>query len=251
MTANLGTVVGIWRFPVKGLRGESLEAAELNENGILGDRAFALRDLETGRIVGAKNYSFSWGDALGLNDVMRLKAEYVDSSDRGELVSVNIVNDDGSSLSSREPGVNAFVSGILHRRLELVEFPPLIPARTGIGRAIHLLTTSSINKMREHAPASDFDARRFRPNILVETTGDGFVEELWPRDAIAMGPDVRLRVTEPNKRCSVTVMKQEELPYDNKILQAIAARNGANLGIVCSVARGGRLRLGDTLTSIE
>ena len=50
-----GTVTGIWRFPVKSMRGERLQQADLTERGFLGDRAFALLDKQTGRIVSAKS----------------------------------------------------------------------------------------------------------------------------------------------------------------------------------------------------
>ena len=53
--AAAGTVTGIWRFPVKSMRGERLQQADLTERGFLGDRAFALLDKETGRVVSAKS----------------------------------------------------------------------------------------------------------------------------------------------------------------------------------------------------
>src|SRR5258705_9256099 len=57
MTADgrVGAVVGLWRFPVKSMRGERLEAAELTDQGLLGDRTYALLDVETGKVASAKS----------------------------------------------------------------------------------------------------------------------------------------------------------------------------------------------------
>ena len=42
VTTEAGTVVGLWRYPVKSMMGEELNAAEITERGLLGDRQFAL-----------------------------------------------------------------------------------------------------------------------------------------------------------------------------------------------------------------
>src|SRR5579863_7057542 len=55
MEQSVGTVAELWRFPVKSMAGERLEAAELTPGGIVGDRAYALIDVETGNVVSAKS----------------------------------------------------------------------------------------------------------------------------------------------------------------------------------------------------
>ena len=50
-----GVVSELWRFPVKSMAGERLEAAEVTEQGVLGDRAYGLVDVETGKVVSAKS----------------------------------------------------------------------------------------------------------------------------------------------------------------------------------------------------
>src|SRR5262249_38389659 len=51
----LGRVVGIWRYPVKSMVGEELNATVMTDRGLLGDRAFALVDEQTGKVASAKN----------------------------------------------------------------------------------------------------------------------------------------------------------------------------------------------------
>jgi len=59
----VGTVRALWRFPVKSMLGEQLDAAELTEGGIVGDRAYAIRDRETGKVASAK-HSKRWPNLL-------------------------------------------------------------------------------------------------------------------------------------------------------------------------------------------
>src|SRR2546430_7903341 len=53
--ATVGSVVGLWRYPVKSMMGEELNAAEVTERGLLGDRAYGLVDSSNGKVASAKN----------------------------------------------------------------------------------------------------------------------------------------------------------------------------------------------------
>ena len=61
VATEAGTVVGLWRYPVKSMMGEELNASEVTERGLLGDRAYALVDAETGKVAGAKDPR-KWGN---------------------------------------------------------------------------------------------------------------------------------------------------------------------------------------------
>ena len=51
----VGTVGALWRFPVKSMLGEELDQVDVDEGGVVGDRAFALMDVETGKVASAKH----------------------------------------------------------------------------------------------------------------------------------------------------------------------------------------------------
>jgi len=55
VNAQVGSVTGLWRFPVKSMRGERLDEAHVTEQGLVGDRAYALIDNDTGKVVSAKS----------------------------------------------------------------------------------------------------------------------------------------------------------------------------------------------------
>src|SRR4051794_38228423 len=92
---NLGSrVVAIWRYPVKSMMGEELNATEVTERGLLGDRAFALVDEETGKVASAKTPR-RWP---GLFD---FRAAYVEPpSAAGSLPPARITAPDGESLTT-------------------------------------------------------------------------------------------------------------------------------------------------------
>ena len=58
---TVGSVVSLWRYPVKSMIGEELNAAEVTERGLVGDRRFAVVDAATGKVAGAKNPR-KWGN---------------------------------------------------------------------------------------------------------------------------------------------------------------------------------------------
>jgi uncharacterized protein YcbX len=69
----VGTIRALWRFPVKSMLGEQLEAVDLSEGGIVGDRAYALRDRETGKVASAKHPKL-WPNLRELEPLSRFDA---------------------------------------------------------------------------------------------------------------------------------------------------------------------------------
>ena len=112
---------------------------------------------------------------------------------------------------------------------------------------MHLLTTSTVERLRELYPPGRFEARRFRPNIVVSTGSEdaGFVENDWIGRTVVIGGTVRLVITEP---CPVMItLPQGDLPKDSGILRTAAQHNGVNVGVYASVINGGAIRRGDTV----
>jgi hypothetical protein len=101
--------------------------------------------------------------------------------------------------------------------------------------------------LRELYPEGRFEVRRFRPNIVVTPQSDehAFVENDWVDRTVAIGDQVRLRVTGPCPRCVMTTLPQGELPKDTGILRAAAQHNHANVGMYASVEQGGLVTKGD------
>jgi MOSC domain-containing protein len=273
--AEAGSVVGLWRYPVKSMMGEELNAAEVTERGLVGDRRFALVDPSTGKVAGAKNPR-KWGNFFDF------RAAYVEPPQKeSELPDVRLTLPDGTVVTSDEPGLAQILSKALGREVAFAEakgdgestgstaeeyWPDLegldyrdtvtdfeLPAGTFFDIAVvHLLTTATIDRLRELYPQGRFEARRFRPNIVVATEPEeqGFVENDWIGRTVAIGDQVRLRISGPCPRCVMTTLAQGDLPKDSGILRTAAQGNQANVGVYADVIEGGAIRRGDPVTLV-
>jgi uncharacterized protein len=271
--AERGSVVGLWRYPVKSMMGEELNAAEFTGRGVLGDRRFAVVDASTGMVAGAKNPR-KWGNFFDF------RAAYVEPPKTGsKLPAVRVTLPDGSVVTSEQPDLAEVLSKALGREVRFAEaqddeespsaqaeeyWPDMegldhrdtvtewdLPAGTFFDLAVvHVLTTATIERLRALYPEGRFEVRRFRPNIVVATGSDeqGFVENDWIGHTIAIGDEVRLRVTGPCPRCVMTTLPQSDLPKDSGILRTAAQHNQANVGVYADVIAGGTTRRGDPVT---
>jgi len=159
---------------------------------------------------------------------------------------VRITLPGGEMITSAQEDCGSILSHALERPVEL--------RSTGGAfhdcAAVHLLTTATLDRLRELAPGGRFDPRRFRPNIVVRVAPglDGFIENGWIGRTLAIGDSARLSVTEPCERCVMTTLPQDDLTHDPEILREAARHNHAHVGVYAAVLRGGTLRRGDAVT---
>ena len=268
-TETIGTTVSLWRYPVKSMLGEELNSAALSHRGLLGDRAYALVDRETGKVASAKEPR-KWAALFDC------RARFVDEPGEGGVLPVEITLPDGSQVTSDESRADEALSELFGRPVELQQSPPeapvleeywpdiegldhrdtvtdeAIPEGTFFDLApVHVLSTATLDTLRELYPQGQFEVRRFRPNLVVQTAegASGFVENDWIDKAIAIGSDVELRITGPCPRCVMTTLPQGDLPKDSGILRAAAQHNGVNVGVYASVVRPGAVTRGAPVTS--
>ena len=262
----LGSVVSLWRHPVKSMLGEELNAADVTERGLLGDRAYALVDPSNGKVASAKNPR-KWAQLFDF------RATFVASPRPGEpLPPVRITLPDGTLLTSDQRDLTQILAKVLGREVtfattapkapSLEEYWPdmeglahretvtdeAMPASTFFDLAvIHVLTTATLDRLRELYPQGRFEVRRFRPNVVVAPAGGAkdFVENAWIGHTLAIGDAVRLRVTGPCPRCVMTTLPQGDLPKDPGILRTAAQHNQVNVGVYAAVLRGGPVRRRD------
>lgn len=111
---------------------------------------------------------------------------------------------------------------------------------------ILLLTRASLQALAEVAPGSQFDVRRFRPNVLIQRDGAELVEFGWCGGRVRTSK-VTFDVEIPNLRCSIPTRQQGDLPADPDVLRAINAHADHCLGVYANVATAGVLTEGDVL----
>jgi uncharacterized protein len=271
-SAATGTVVSLWRYPVKSMMGEELNSSYVTERGLIGDRTYAVIDKQTGKVASAKNPR-KWGKLFDFRSM------FVDSpnDDVNNILPVRITFPDGSNIFSdrKEDDMDSSLSEVFDREVKLMkasdfeepsyeEYWPDIdglarrdqvtdeamPSKTFFDIAvIHILTTSTINRLRELYPEGRFEVRRFRPNIVVESVSkekkNDFIENSWVGKKMTIGEDIVLNITAPCTRCVMITLPQGDLPQDLGILSTVARYNQVHVGVYASVERGGIIHRGD------
>ena len=266
---ELGVVVSLWRYPVKSMMGEELNATEVTERGLLGDRAYALVDNSDGKVATAKNPR-KWPNLFDF------RATFIEPPRiSAHVPPVRITLPDGAIATSQQSDLNQILSTALNRMVTLhaierghvgpanaEEYWPdiegldyrdtvtdfALPEGTFFDCAtVHLLTTATLDRLRELYPQGRFEVRRFRPNIVMApASGEKtFIENSWIGHTLAIGDEVRLSVTGPCSRCVMTTLPQGDLPRDSGILRTAAQHNQVNVGVYGAVVRGGTIRRGD------
>jgi uncharacterized protein len=262
----VGSVVALWRYPVKSMLGEELNATEVTERGLLGDRAYALVDRIDGKVVTAKNPR-TWPRLFDFRATFTAPPRAA-----ATVPAVRIALPDGTTVTSEQGDVHQLLSQALERAVSLSAAPRgaltaeeywpdmadldhrdavtdfTLPAGTFFDCApVHLLTTATLDRLRELYPPGRFEVRRFRPNLVVQlASGEtGFAENAWVGHTLAIGDAVRLRITDPCARCVMTTLAQGDLPQDPGILRTAAQQNHAHVGVYAAVVQGGTIRRGD------
>jgi uncharacterized protein YcbX len=110
---------------------------------------------------------------------------------------------------------------------------------------IHVLTTSTLQLMSTLNPSADWDVRRFRPNVLVDTESTtGIAENDWVGRAIRIG-DFVVKGELPTIRCAMPMHAQADLPRDPSVLRTIVREANQSLGLYASVIKAGSVATGD------
>lgn len=266
----IGTTVSLWRYPVKSMLGEELNSSGVTERGLVGDRAYALIDKETGKVASAKNPR-KWERLFDCHSVFMEIQSLAEN-----IPPVMITLPDGTqTFSSNGEDADHTLSKALGREVRLMradlekpsyeEYWPdmeglaqrekvtdeTMPSRTFFDIAvIHILTTSTIDRLRELYPEGRFEVRRFRPNIVIDSSSGekDFIENSWIGKKMAIGEDVVLKITGPCTRCIMITLPQGDLPRDSGILRTVARFNKVNVGVYASVLQGGTIHRGDLAT---
>lgn len=249
---KIGVVSALWRYPVKSLRGESLAEATVTESGLLGDRVWALREMQRGGIMSARTWAA----------MLRLGAAYDGEAGGGGRVRIELP--DGRSIFAESDDASAILSELFQReiRLERIRTERLTaeeleaitrgdafpPRRDFFDEdVLHVIASGTLAYLRTLRPHSDFDPRRFRANIYVDTgdEADGFIEDRWLGGVLEVGAGVRIVGMSPSIRCAMTTHPQSELRHDPAILRTAWQHHQAYVGVFASVGAGGRVRVGD------
>ena len=274
----LGTVAALRRYPVKSMLGEDVDVGDVTFTGLAGDRQLAVVSRTTGKIASAK-FPRLWRDLLTLSAAA--------ADDPAADGAVRITLPEGKIVWSSDAGVDTILSGLLDEPVTLTATPvpgaaldravPEAVLRDGVDAQVpaelmeiggggppgtfvdfaplHLLTTSTLDRIAELSPHGRADLERYRPNIVIRTAGTGFTENDWLERILQVGDDLVLRVIARTPRCAVPTLAHGALPRDPDALRVLARHNRVEpldsldpepcAGVYAEVLRPGRIRTGD------
>jgi uncharacterized protein YcbX len=275
----IGMVKDLFRYPVKSMQGERLNAVEIREHGVIGDRAYALREAN-GRVMTAKKWPH----------LLEFSARYAAPPTPDALAPLCITLPDGRSLQAHDPDASAALSAVLgcpvvleraqpgqHHRAAIdpatvfgdVPVGALKPGYTAAtlpdsfalppgtffdAASLHVLASGTLAHLRTlmggEAPV---DARRFRPNLVVDTEPglEGFLEDDWLDGTLEVGERVSLVQLRPTLRCVMTTHRQAELGRDLRMLRIAAQHHQAQVGVWAAIGTPGTVRVGDPVVLVK
>jgi uncharacterized protein YcbX len=279
----IGTVKELWRYPVKSMAGERMQRANVSERGIYGDRGWAIRDEKAGEIRNARklpallhctavylrepNADDAPPAQITLPDGTTFRSDSAEANARlsdllGRTVSIWPIQpaSERDFLKRGAPDNPDMMAELrqVFGRLENEPLPDLSTLPPQILRftspfgtffdafPFNVLTTASLGALASRNPAADFDSRRFRPNVLVETDSgiEGLVEAEWSGRTLRIGA-ARIKIEMPTVRCVIPTLDQPGVKKDPSVLRTIVRDAAQNLGAYATVSAGGTIALGD------
>lgn len=228
-------VAELWRYPVKSMLGERCESLCIEERGAQGDRLFAIRDPEGKLGSGKHTRRFRKIDGL-----FGFHASYRDGVPQ-------IRFPDGDEIGGDAPSIHQTLSDALGLPVMLAreaDVPHFDDA------PIHLLTSGSLAWLRAALPEAGIDARRFRPNLVIEVPDPEPVEQNWIGMRLRIG-EVELQVSGTTERCGMTAFAQGELPKAPEVLRHITRHADLKFGVYARVLAPGVVRIYDPVTLLH
>jgi hypothetical protein len=233
---HVATLAGIYRYPVKGMRGQALDRVFLGWHGLEGDRRFAFADDDA-------RSGFPWLTGRKAAALIRYAPFFDGDRVEGppEIVRVTTPSGEQHGLDSQ----------LLHDELALLFRRPVRLFRMGRGcfdsMPVSMISRATAKDIGERLGMT-LDPRRFRPNLLIEILpGLAEREEDWLDRTLAFGEgedSPRLRLNRRNKRCVMITLDPDTGEASPEILKAVAREREECAGLYGSVERPGELAAG-------
>jgi uncharacterized protein len=238
MIVEIGQVEAIFRYPVKSMGGERLEAANLGWHGLEGDRRLGLRRVED-------RSGFPWLTATKLPELLLFRPQPREDGDPG-TIPTHIRTPDGRAMPVFGEELAAEVGRRYGAPVEMMQL------RHGIfdDACISVIAADTVREIGHLAGMSP-DVRRFRPNVVVGLRQPGpFQEDAWLGGVLSFGEGndaPAITVTMRDARCSMVNLDPDSARPAPEVLKAIVRVNQNNAGIYGTVTRIGRVAAGQTL----
>lgn len=228
----VGSVVALWRYPVKSMAGEPLRDAQVSWHGLAGDRRWAfVRD-------GAVQSGFPWHTLRDRPDMSRYVPSFVDPA-QPDRSATRVRSPSGRVFDVADPALGAELSpaGVRVIRQDRGVFDTF---------PLSLITAQTIDELGRRV-AIPLSVERFRPNVVVDAVdGAPFVEDEWVGRTLRLG-GARLRVDKRDGRCIVITLDPVTGERAPEILRTVARDRQGCLGVFGTTVEPGRIAVGDAV----
>lgn len=211
-------VAEIWRYPVKSLAGEPIDTAEIQADGIAGDRRILVYNEQTRRLITSRTHP----------KLLGLKASLGKS---GDVLINDRPWDDSESRQAIIGAAGPYARLIEWNGLERFDVLPLLVATDGA--------------IREFG----YDRRRLRPNLVIDGV-DGLAEREWPGRRMRIGK-VLIEFAQLRGRCVMTTYDPDTQKMDPAVLKHIVDTFDGTLALDTAVLQGGRIAIGDPAEFVD
>jgi hypothetical protein len=242
----------ITRYPVKSLQGETVSTAQIEPDGLRGDRRWGIRDETSGKILTARrapqllfaSAAVAPDDTLVITlptgAICQGPGAATDAALSGWLGQpVRLVRSAGAAAARAE-----YFADATDDTSEAIEWT--MPAGRFVdAQPLLVLTTASLRAAAALYPEGDWQLRRFRPNLVVDVADDGWVEDGWCGRVTIRIDTAELRPQEPCVRCTMVTRPQPGLEDDRDIFRTLARHHRGHFGAWTAVTSAGTVGVGD------
>lgn len=232
MAIEIGKVEALYRYPVKSMRGEPLDAADLGWHGLDGDRRFAFRR------IGDRS-GFPWLTASKLPELILF-------SPVGGNLPTHVRTPEGQDLELFGQELATEIGRRLGAPVEMMYL------NRGIfdEASVSVITSTTVGEIGRLA-AQRADVRRFRPNIVIAALrAVPFEEDEWVNGVLSFGDGseaAAIGVTNYDERCSMVNFDPDSARADAEVLKAIVRVRDNKVGVYGATMRRGRIAVGQSV----
>jgi uncharacterized protein len=238
LPVEIGHIEQIFRYPVKSMRGEPLDAALMGWHGLAGDRRLAFRRLD-------ERGGFPWLTATRLPDLILFTPQRCNGGN-GEALPTHVLTPEAEEMSVFGEALAADVGRRYGAAVQMTQL------NHGIfdDASISVITSATVREVSRLA-GRRADVRRFRPNIVVRSArAVPFEEDEWLGGVLTFGEGDNapaVAATMHDVRCSMVNLDPDSASPDPAVLKAVVRANRNNAGVYGTVTRIGRLTVGQTV----
>ncbi|MEZ4649653.1 MAG: MOSC domain-containing protein [Candidatus Eisenbacteria bacterium] len=229
----VGSVVGLWRYPVKSMAAEALQDVQVGWHGLVGDRRWAFVRSDK------PESGFPWLTIRDRADMSHFRPSFLDP-ERPDVSPTIVRTPKGAVLDVTDPALAA----------ELTPLPVrVIRQSRGVFDTFPLSVTSTQTIERLGGEVGLFlEVDRFRPNVLVDLkSGEPFEEDRWVGSILRVG-GFRMRVDKRDGRCVVITVDPVSGERNPSILRTVAQDRGGCLGVYGTTVEPGSVAIGDEVS---